>query len=218
MSSSIDLMMLRLESQMFTRLCESCRVSNGAVGNVGGVSFADMLDNAVSGSQAASGTAGLDVTSSDACGMTVSDDMVKFIEDHEGFATTPYCGVDSWNRTTGYGHVMTGGESIEPLTQTGAENLLRKDLKTYEASVNKEFKGVKLTQGQFDSLVSFSYNLGANIWSSAPKLVSDIKSGASAEVIRGDFENCDHCGGEVVKGLLNRRDDEWKVYAFGDYI
>jgi lysozyme len=219
LSNSIDLMMIKLESQMFNKLCESC-AAGAAAGNANGISFSDVLNNAIG--DTASCTADVAGTFDsgeprDAGEMTVSDNMVKFIEEHEGFASTPYCGIDYWNQTVGYGHVITDGEIIGPLTQESAETLLRNDLKTYEESVNKEFKGVKLTQAQFDSLVSFAYNLGANIWSSTPKLVADIKNGAPADVIKSDFENCDHCGGVAVQGLLNRRNDEWKVYAYGDY-
>ena len=215
MSSSVNLMMLKLENQMFTKLCDCVKTSGTDMGNV---SFSDMLDSAISGNGLqTSGISSSDTDASDAGGMKISDNMVKFIENHEGFASTGYRGVDSWNVTTGYGHVVTEGENIGPLTQSSADSLLRNDLKSCEASVNKEFKGVKLTQGQFDSLTSFAYGLGTNIWSKTPKLTADVKAGASADVMRADFENCSNCGGRVVQGLVNRRLDEWKVYSFGQY-
>ncbi|HEX2937936.1 MAG TPA: lysozyme [Ruminiclostridium sp.] len=212
MYNSVNLMTLQLESQMFEKLCESVKTASNYTPSV---SFSDMLDSSINGLSGA--IPEVSGQTSDAGGMTVSDNMVKFIEEHEGFASTAYRGVDSWNQTTGYGHVITAGENIGPLTQAGAESLLRNDLKKYEASVNEEFKGVNLTQGQFDALTSFAYNLGENIWSKTPKLVSDIKSGASADVIKADMENCAHCNGQVLQGLVNRRMDEWKVYAYGDY-
>lgn len=214
MSNSIDLLMIKLENQMFTDLCNSCKVSGGGADSV---SFSDMLDSAVGASGIESSGGCADTAASDAGGMSVSDDMVKFIEEHEGFSASAYNGVDSWNDTIGYGHVVTDGESIGTLTQSGAVSLLKNDLKSSEASVNKEFEGTDLTQSQFDALTSFAYNLGANIWSETPKLVSDIKSGASSDVIKADFENCSSCNGNVVQGLVNRRLDEWNVYANGDY-
>jgi Phage-related lysozyme (muraminidase) len=156
-------------------------------------------------------------TASVAGGMAVSDNMVKFIERHEGFSSTGYRGVDSWNVTTGYGHVVKPGENIGPLTPAGAETLLRSDLTGCEASVNKEFAGCALTQGQFDALTGFAMGLGTNIWSETPKLVSDIKSGAPDDVIESDFRNCSKCGGQVVQGLVNRREAEFRVFAYGDY-
>lgn len=208
-------MMINLESQMFTKLCDSCKTSGAEVSDV---SFSDMLDSAIGGSGLeTSGVSSFDTATSDAGGMNISNDMVRFIENHEGFASTGYRGVDSWNVTTGYGHVVTEGENIGPLTQSSAESLLKNDLKSCEASVNKEFKGVKLTQGQFDALTSFAYGLGTNIWSETPKLTADVKAGASADVMKADFENCSECGGRVVQGLVNRRLDEWKVYSYGEY-
>lgn len=212
MPNSVDLLMLKLESRMFSKLCESVKTANS---DVTGVTFDDMLDCACGGVSAS--TAGVDTEVCDAGEMKVSDEMVKFIEEHEGFSATAYNGVDSWNSTIGYGHVITGGENIDMLTRSSAEELLREDLKSCEASVRREFKGTKLTQNQFDALVSFAYNLGANIWSRTPKLVSDIKSGASADVIKADFENCAKCNGRVVQGLVNRRLDEWNVFANGIY-
>lgn len=176
-----------------------------------GVEFSDVLDGAI-------GATSVDAdTPADAAGMSASDNLVKFIENHEGFASTPYRGIDSWNETTGYGHVIEPGENIGTLTPQSAEDLLKSDLTTSEASVNKEFAGVDLTQGQFDALTDFAYSLGPNIWSETPKLVSDVKAGASSDVIKADFENCSSCGGKVVQGLVNRRLDEWNVYENGDY-
>lgn len=225
MSNSVNLMMIRLEDRMFAKLCESCKASSESSDDASGTAFSDMLNNAIGVSgfdmpAAASANAAAAVTSDSAAaagGMSISDNMIKFIENHEGFSATGYRGVDSWNVTTGYGHVIEPGENIGVLTPESAETLLKNDLKSCEASVNKEFKGVKLTQGQFDALTSFAFGLGNNIWGSTPKLVADVKSGASADVMKTDFENCSYCGGRVVQGLVNRRNAEWKVYACGDY-
>jgi lysozyme len=213
----MDLLMLKIESQAFNKLCDSCKTSGSGVDAISGVSFSDMLDGAITGSGLDSAGSVSNTETSDAGGMHVSDNMVNFIENHEGFASTGYRGLDYWNETIGYGHVVEPGENISSLTQSGAENLLKSDLKVYEQSVNNEFKGVKLTQGQFDSLTSFAYGLGANIWSKTPKLTADIKAGASADVIKADFQNCANCDGKLSQGLLNRRTDEWKVYAYGEY-
>lgn len=216
LNNPVNLLTLKLESQMFEKLIETAKTSD----SLSGVSFADVFDSALNsflGGDSNDVCSVSDDEPQDVGNMKVSDRMVKFIEEHEGFSATAYRGVDSWNRTIGYGHVEADGENIAPLTQSEAEQLLRNDLKEYEASVNKEFKGVKLTQSQFDALTSFAYNLGANIWSKTPKLVSDIKSGAPADVIKADMENCAHVGGKLVRGLVNRRNDEWEVFANGNY-
>jgi len=237
LADSVDLMMVKLESAMLNQLMSSSGVNQSSAGDTG-LSFEDLLSGAIGGSggteelsalssgdtdgiysNGAYDNAGASSSDGVAGGMSASDNLVQFIENHEGFAATPYRGVDSWNETTGYGHVIEPGENLDnvTLTQGQAQDMLKSDLKTYEASVNKEFQGTKLSQNQFDSLVSFSYGLGANIWSEVPKLVSDVKSGASADVMKEDFANCANCGGQIVQGLVNRRLDEWQVYSSGDY-
>ena len=69
---------------------------------------------------------------------------------------------------------------------------------------------VKLTQGQFDALVSFSFNLG---------LGGLQRSTLRQKVLRGDFEGASEeflkytiAGGKVLKGLVNRRNDEKALF------
>lgn len=66
--------------------------------------------------------------------------------------------------TIGYGWTgLINGKPIiagvTKITQDEAEKLLTEGLKKYENYVNKNVK-VKLTQNQFDALVSFTYNNG----------------------------------------------------------
>lgn len=150
-------------------------------------------------------------------GMGVSDSLVQFIKDHEGFSPTPYRGVDSWNLTIGYGHVIEPGENYAFLTEDQATDLLKQDLAVFIASVDKEFQGVNLRQSQIDALVSLCYNLGPNIWGSI-NLTNDVKTSAPADVIKRDFEALDHVKGTVVLGLLRRRDAEYEMYEYGYYL
>lgn len=150
-------------------------------------------------------------------GTGVSDSLIQFIKNHEGFSPTPYRGVDSWNLTIGYGHVIEPGENYTFLTEAQATDLLKQDLAVFIASVDKEFQGVNLKQNQIDALVSLCYNLGPNIWGSI-NLTDDVKAGAPADVIKRDFEALDHVKGTVVLGLLHRRDDEYEMYEYGYYL
>lgn len=149
--------------------------------------------------------------------MQASGSLVDFVAAHEGFSSTPYRGADVQNQTVGYGHVVADGENLSSLTQNQAISLLKSDLQGCVASVNREFAGTRLTQPQFDSLVSFAYNLGENIWSRATKLTADIKSGADAQTLKDDFTQFDHCNGQELRGLYNRRVDEWQMFTSGEY-
>lgn len=159
-------------------------------------------------------------------GMGVSDSLIKFVESWEGFVSGPddagAHGVDYWNTTVGYGHVMGDGNDSGitfPLTQATAESLLKSDLSAmYIPSVQKEFGDVQLKQNQFDALVSFAYNLGPNIWPKAATLVSDIKANAAADKIKTDFEAFCHVGSKTVTGLQRRRDAEAAMFISGQYI
>lgn len=196
---------LRAGSTTFHEMLRECleqAVQNGGLDHVAG-----FPDNRVAGGAVSDGRAG---------DMQASGRLVDFVAAHEGFSSTTYRGADAQNQTVGYGHVLTDGENLSGLTQSQALSLLKNDLQGCVASVNREFAGTKLTQSQFDSLVSFSYNLGENIWSRATKLTADIKSGADAQTLKDDFTQFDHCNGQELRGLYNRRIDEWQMFTSGE--
>ena len=62
--------------------------------------------------------------------------------------------------TIGYGHVVKDDEDFSAgIDETQAEELLRQDAQIAERAVLRLIN-VPLTDGQFDALVSFTYNLG----------------------------------------------------------
>ena len=82
-------------------------------------------------------------------------------------------------------------------------------LERFERGVER-YCPVKLTQGQFDALVSFSFNLG---------LGGLQRSTLRQKVLRGDFEGAAEeflkytiAGGKVLKGLVSRRNDERALF------
>lgn len=87
--------------------------------------------------------------------------------------------------------------------------ILRHDLERFERGVER-FCPVSLTQGQFDALVSFSFNVG---------LGTLQRSTLRQKVLRGDMEGAaeeflKYCmaGGKVLRGLENRRKDERAIF------
>ena len=76
--------------------------------------------------------------------------------------------------------------------------------------------GINLSQNQFDALVSFAYNCGANALKSST-LLKDVKAGADDETIKKDFLMWCNCNGEHALGLYRRRYDEFEIYSNGDY-
>lgn len=91
--------------------------------------------------------------------MQTSENGISFLKRHEGFAAHVYNDVGA--PAIGYGHRVQSGEDFsDGITQAQADELLRKDLDTrYEPYVNA-LVPADCTQGQFDALVSFCFNLG----------------------------------------------------------
>ena len=138
----------------------------------------------------------------------VSQEGVDHIKKFEGFSELPYLDV-AGKKTVGYGHLLKDGERIEKLTEKEAEALLRDDVKKAENAVERYVK-VPLAQGQYDALVSFTYNVGAgNLRTSTllNKINATNYSGAAQE-----FDRWVYAGGKKVKGLQNRRAREKALF------
>ena len=138
------------------------------------------------------------------------------LKHHEGVRCKPYrdC-VGLW--TIGVGHLIGDGKSLpdewnKTFTMEEVDALLRKDLGRFERGVQK-FCPVPLKQGEFDALVSFSFNLGLGVLQRSTlrqKILRGDKTGASEEILKYN-----KAGGKIVKGLVNRRNDEYQLFLRG---
>lgn len=146
----------------------------------------------------------------------ISPECINFIANYESFYAKPYRGLDIQNQTIGYGHVITSGENFDYLTEAEAKELLKKDLQSFVSGVNTMVSGLNLTQYQFDALVSFAYNCGANSIKYST-LLKDIKANASMDKIKEDFLMWCNCNGKRELGLYRRRYDEFEIYSNADY-
>ena len=119
---------------------------------------------------------------------------------------------DVW--TIGYGHTSAaGGMKVYAglaITHAQAEQLLKDDLETMTYPVIKRLVKVDLTQGQFDALCSFIYNLGEGQVKTSTLLkllnAKDYK-GASGQFRRWIYDN-----GKKLDGLVTRRGDEQELF------
>ncbi|NFI54514.1 hypothetical protein FDA52_16485 [Clostridium botulinum] len=146
----------------------------------------------------------------------ISNECINFIADYEKFYEAAYGGLDYQNETIGYGHVIKNSENFTTLTKNEAKALLKKDLESFIYLVNDMVQGSSINQHQFDSLISFSYNCGANALKTSI-LLKDIRKGAELDTIKNDFCMWSMCNGEKSLGLWRRRMDEFDIFAFGDY-
>jgi lysozyme len=146
------------------------------------------------------------------------------IRHHEGVRQNPYkCPAKLW--TIGVGHVMfpeqgklkidqrdaftPPAETMRKYSMEEVNEILRADLARFEKGV-ANYCPVSLTQGQFDALVSFSFNVG---------LGTLQRSTLRQKVLRGDMEGAaeellKYCmaGGKILKGLQKRRIDERALF------
>ncbi|HDX9359000.1 TPA: lysozyme [Escherichia coli] len=144
--------------------------------------------------------------------MQTSDKGIALIKQFEGCKLTAYQdSVGVW--TIGYGWTQTvDGKPIHAgmtIKQETAERLLKTGLVSYESDVSRLVK-VGLAQGQFDALVSFTYNLGARSLSTSTllrKLNAGDYAGAADEFLRWN-----KAGGKVLNGLTRRREAERALF------
>lgn len=112
--------------------------------------------------------------------------------------------------TIGYGHKLRPGESFpEGLTDAQAEELLEADLDAAEDAVSR-LVTVPLSQGQFDALVDFVFNLGEGRLAGST-LLRDLNAGNYASAA-GQLLLWDHVGHVEVEGLRLRRESEFNLF------
>ena len=111
--------------------------------------------------------------------------------------------------TIGYGH--TGPDVFEgqTITEEEADALLVQDTQDAVAAVNRLVTAA-LTQGQFDALVDFVFNLGAGRLEGSTLL--ELLNEGDYEGAAAQFERWSHAGGKVLAGLLRRRQAEADLF------
>ena len=148
--------------------------------------------------------------------MTVSDRGLVELAEHEGIVPAPY--YDSVGVLTyGVGHTAAAGAPDPATLPKGmpanmdkaideALSVFRKDIKKYEARVNKAIK-VPLKQHEFDALVSFDFNTGGI-----------HKSRLTKAINAGDrYANRHFFGWLRPPELRKRRTAEERLFVTGDY-
>ncbi|MGL4566902.1 MAG: lysozyme [Fusobacteriaceae bacterium] len=139
--------------------------------------------------------------------MKISQKGIDLIKNFEGCRLVAYkCPAGVW--TCGFGTTL-GVTPGMVITQRQAEKLLENDLIKFEVAVESLVE-VLLTQEQFDSLVSFAYNVGNSALKKSTllqKLNKGDYKGASEEFLRWN-----KAAGKVLPGLVKRRLAEQKLF------
>ena len=140
--------------------------------------------------------------------MTIPQYLIDFIKQYEGLRLTAY--YDSVNvLTIGYGHTGRDVHGGEIITQQEADSLLTNDILLFWNSISRNIKA-SLTDYQHAALTSFAYNLGmSNLLSSTLwRLVNE----GQFELASEQFTRWVYAGGEILPGLVKRREAEKEMF------
>ena len=140
--------------------------------------------------------------------LTYSKSALALTERFEGCRLSSYQdSVGVW--TIGYGHTASV-RAEQTITQLQAEHFLVDDLLNAESTV-RLFVTVALTQGEFDALIDFVFNVGRRAFFLST-LLKRLNAGdyvdAATELLRWD-----QAGGVELAGLLARRQAEAQEFT-----
>lgn len=154
--------------------------------------------------------------------MHFSSQAITILKQWEGFSATPYW--DYAQYTVGYGTRCPDNKLEEyranGISRDEAEVLLRNHLYSDEQAVTRfmESKGLKFTQGQFDAMVSLSYNCGSG-WTTSTTgyLYNALINRTTGNDFLYAIGLWSTAGGDVLSILVNRRLAEANMYLNGQY-
>jgi lysozyme len=112
--------------------------------------------------------------------------------------------------TVGYGHTGPDVMAGQTITEFEAEALLRADLAASVACVNRALQ-VAATQGQFDALVDFCFNVGRGSFLRS-SLLRYVNAGEFAAAAK-QFGMWVNAGGKPLEGLVRRRAAEAALFC-----
>jgi GH24 family phage-related lysozyme (muramidase) len=134
---------------------------------------------------------------------------IALVQLFEGFSPVAYDCPGGY-QTIGYGHVILPDEDFsDGITKQWAEELLKRDLRLAEAALRRLI-AVPLSDGQFDALVSFTFNLGAGALQRST-LRRKVNAGMHDDVPR-ELLRWVYAGGQKLAGLIRRREAEGLRY------
>jgi lysozyme len=142
--------------------------------------------------------------------MELSEAGLDLIKKSEGFRSHTYLDV-AGIPTIGYGHRLLPHESYpNGINEQQAAEILIEDARQAQQSVERLVK-VALTQGQFDALTDFCFNLGAGRLASST-LLKELNA-RNYESAREQLLRWDQAAGKVNAGLKARREAEFQLWG-----
>jgi lysozyme len=146
--------------------------------------------------------------------MKLDESGYKLIQEFEGLSLVPYL-CSAKVATIAYGSTFyPSGKKVtmndQPISLLTAKWMLKETADKFAADVDKLVKS-KLTQNQFNALVSFAFNLGVTALGRST-LLKKVNVNPNDITITNEFLKWNKAGGKVLNGLTKRRTKEAKLY------
>ena len=142
----------------------------------------------------------------------ISQEGIDLIKTFEGLRLQAYTdSVGIW--TIGYGSTR-GVREGDHITAEEAEQRLREDLAAAETCVRSTLNMIRLTQHQFDALVSFVYNLGCRAFRNST-MARKLEMG-DFDAAANQFQFWTRAGNDHPRGLIRRREAEATWFRMPD--
>ena len=137
-----------------------------------------------------------------------------FITKHEGLSLKPYL-CPAKIPTIGYGNTYyANGKRVtlldKDITKKEAFEMFKEIANRFAKRVD-ELVTSDINQNQFNSLVSFAYNVGTGNFSSST-LLKKINKNPNDLTLKAEFLRWNKASGKVLNGLTNRRNEEADLY------
>lgn len=139
--------------------------------------------------------------------MNVSKNGLELIKSFEGLRLKAYkCVPTEKYYTIGYGHYGADVKKDMSITESQAEALLKQDLAKAIKNVNTYNGKYNFNQNEFDALVSFAFNVGS---------INQLTAlgTRNKKTIANKILQYTKSGGKVIKGLVTRRQKEYKLFT-----
>jgi lysozyme len=136
------------------------------------------------------------------------------ITKHEGLKLKPYL-CPAKIPTIGYGNTYyPDGKRVtlldKDITKQQAFDMFKEIANRFAKRVDALVTS-NINQNQFNSLVSFAYNVGTGNFSSST-LLKKVNRNPDDLTIKDEFLRWNKAGGKVLNGLTNRRNEEADLY------
>lgn len=117
--------------------------------------------------------------------------------------------------TGGYGHALSREEKKkyklnDKIHDELVDHWFMQDIDKAERVVNN-WVTVEMSQGQFDALVSFVFNVGADAFKRST-LLKKLNKGQPSLAAK-EFSRWIHAKGKILPGLVKRRTEEEKIFS-----